>query len=82
MKIRITKLEERSDATHPNNIEVGYVRESCCHLDSFEKPIVNNRFYIDYFWSTSIVTEILSDNTFKTLNSIYKWELIEQEEQQ
>lgn len=79
MKIRITKLEERDDATHPNNIEVGYVRESFMHYNELDGPMVGRRFYIDHIWSTSPVTEILSDNTFKTLNSVYKWERIQED---
>ena len=33
---------------------------------------------IEYkLWCTSIIQEVLSENTFRTKNSIYKWEVIE-----
>ena len=39
-------------------------------------PTINERFPRNTDWSTSIVQEIINDHTFRTLNSIYTWEVI------
>jgi len=72
-EIVINKLKELPNPTHPNNIEVGYQRVGILSEANFRQPKIGERFYVDYYWSTSVVTEIIDDNTFKTLNSIYKW---------
>ena len=72
--VRLTKLKEAENPTHPNNIKEGFAREG----EFVESPVVGEPFYIGNF-ITSKVTEILSDNTFKTLNSIYRWEVLEPE---
>jgi hypothetical protein len=72
----VTKLEEVENAVVPNNKKVGYQREG----KFLKQPTVGEAFYIgDGFRSfrTSTVTEILSENIFRTLNSVYKWQLIE-----
>lgn len=71
----LRKINERKDAMHPHNIEIGYtvggivkrqplVGRSCFVID----PAVGG-------FATSMITEIIEDNgdeiTFKTLNSIY-----------
>lgn len=76
MKVRITKLEELTDALNPNNIAVGFEREVEVNEDYFKHPAVGERFYVGHNWSTSGVQEILSDNTFKTYSSVYKWEIV------
>jgi hypothetical protein len=73
MKILIEKLEELPNPQHPNNIEVGYSKIG----EFISEPKVGDRFYVGLYWSTSIVTEIIDDKTFKTLNSIYKWSFID-----
>jgi hypothetical protein len=77
MKVRIQKLEELKDALHPNNIPTGYdvIRET--PKEYFRPPTVGERFNVGFF-SSSGVTEILSEDTFKTHSSIYKWEIIEE----
>jgi hypothetical protein len=77
-KVRVVKLEEREDAEVPNNKEVGYFKEGF----SVDKPEVGREFllYMEFgekktpipIWHTSRVMEILSEDTFKTRNSIYK----------
>ncbi len=42
----------------------------------FKKPQVGSRFNVRY-WSTSQVQEIIDDSTFKTVNSVYRWEVID-----
>lgn len=78
MKIKLTKLEELPDALYPNNIETGYetIRET--NKDYFREPCIGERFNAGTL-STSPVQEIISENTFRTYNSIYKWEIIENE---
>lgn len=79
MKVRIKKLQEIENPRHPFNIEVGF-EKIFDYLDSdFQKPIIGKRFYTCSWWSTSMVTEIIDDKTFKTLNSIYEWEVINEE---
>ena len=75
MKVRIQKLEELPDATFPNNIEVGFdvVRETPDKY--FTMPTVGERFTVGFF-SSSGVREIISEDTFRTYNSIYKWTII------
>ncbi len=69
--VRLTKLTELSDASFPNNIPVGFVEEG----GFIREPVVGESFWLSYF-ATSVVTEILSENTFKTRNSVYKWEVL------
>ncbi len=66
MKIRLTKLKELPDAEHPNNIEEGFEKIG----EFIGKPEVGEAFWLGMNWRTSPVTELLEDNTFKTLNSI------------
>ena len=75
-KIRVIKLEELKEAETPNNKEIGYFKEGL-----YEKgPKVGEEFllYMEFggnkipVWHTSMVTEILSFDVFKTKNSIYK----------
>jgi len=72
-KVRVLKIEEREDAQHPHNKEVGYFKERFMIGD----PLVGQEFllYMENgipIWHTSFVTEILSTDTFKTKNSIYQ----------
>jgi hypothetical protein len=70
--IRLTKLKEVENPRHPYNIPVGEVHEG----QFIEKPEIGSPFWCGHDWRTSLVTEIIDDSTFKTLNSIYKWEHI------
>jgi len=72
MEVKLTKLSEAPQPRHPNNIEVGFVRVFNVPQDFFRPPTVGERFNL-YGFSTSVVQEILDDNTFRTFNSIYKW---------
>lgn len=71
--IRLEKIEELHDAKHKNNIFVGYKKDGFF----INEPVVGQRFYVSHYYSTSVVTEILNENTFKTLNSVYKWYFID-----
>lgn len=70
------KLQELSDALHPNNIQEGW--ENTFEIDEkhFRKPTVGERFWCSTYWSTSGVQEIIDENTFKTYSSIYRWEIV------
>lgn len=88
VKVKLTKVQEREDAEVSNNIPIndyyiGYIREDL--LD----PIVGLRYGIEHvidingksvhpdnWFMTSEVVAILSRDTFKTLNSIYKIEIL------
>ena len=79
MRIRVTKLEERKDAHHPGNIPEGYIKEGLF----VDYPQVGKGFFMITDrggWVTSIVQEIISFNMFKTMNSVYKIEPIEEEQ--
>lgn len=76
MKIKITKLEELNAALHPNNIPVGYESIQVIPFENFSPPRIGERFNCGQF-SSSGVQEILSENTFRTYSSIYKWEVVE-----
>lgn len=69
MKIILEKISELPDAMHPNNIEVGHLQTG----ELISEPEVGKCFWVGYFWRTSIVKEIIDENTFKTCNSIYRW---------
>lgn len=75
MKVRIQKLETLPDATHPNNIPIGYDVIRSTPDEFFRPPTVGERFNVGFF-SSSGVQEILSEDTFKTHSSIYKWTII------
>jgi hypothetical protein len=77
MTIKLTKLKELEDALHPNNIEEGNITIRNIHKDFFTPPTLGERFYIGGGYSTSGVQEILSENTFRTYNSIYHWQILE-----
>jgi hypothetical protein len=76
MKIKLTKLKELEDALNPNNIPEGEVIIRETNELTFKLPTIGERFYIGGGWSTSGVTEIISENIFKTYSSIYKWEIL------
>ena len=80
MRIKLTKIKELEDALHPNNIIEGSEREG----EFSEAPIVGKCFWmlcekdVDSWFRTSGVVEIIDENTFRTLNSIYRYEPIEE----
>ena len=79
--IRLTKIKEGKNpkyaSGHPRHIKVGSVAEGL-----MLRPVtVGESFYVDppkskKHFHTSVVQEILSENTFRTMNSIYKWERV------
>lgn len=75
-KIRLTKLKESDNPRHPENILAGTVVEREIGKHYFVIPEVGNTFNIGEFYRTSTVQEVLSKDTFRTYNSIYKWEIL------
>jgi len=77
MKIHIKKISELPDALHPNNIPVDWEETFNVTENNFEIPVMGKRFLFGCcHWSTSAVQGIIDDHTFRTLNSIYKWEIV------
>ena len=76
--IKVTKHRELENARHPNNIEEGAVIVG----EFVHKPEVGQAFWVkktaSNYWRTSVVTEIIGPKMFKTMNSIYIWEDIEE----
>lgn len=84
-RVKLTKvgLTGRIPAgLHPNGIEVGYIEEGYM----VEPPKVGEMFLLyphnkvtfgnTPYFHTSLVTEVISDTEFRTLNSLYKIEVI------
>lgn len=80
MVVELIKLED-SEWPESLNIDVGSI-----NLGFFvEEPKVGQRFIINpisYRYnerglSTSLVRRVIDDNTFETVNSIYKWNIID-----
>lgn len=67
MNIVLTKKEELVNAQYPNNKEVGNMKVG----KFIDYPIIGQPFYVGCRFRTSVVTEIIDKNTFKTRNSIY-----------
>jgi hypothetical protein len=72
MKIKLEKLNELPNAEHPNNINIGYIKEG----EFISYPKVGESFWVGHYWRTSTVKEIIDNNTFKTCNSIYTYTFI------
>ena len=82
MKIKIKKLRELPDEMHPHNIEVGFEKTIDLGDRIIPKPNIGDRFPTHFLtWSTSPVREIINENTFKTLNYIYHWEVVEEKKE-
>jgi len=67
---------------HPNGIDNGKVIEGIIHA----MPTIGERFNVQRLpirfsnaFSTSPVTAIINETTFRTLNSVYTFEIIEQD---
>jgi len=74
-EVEIEKLEELKDALHFSNIRVGFKNSYFMIKQWFKVPMIGERFCIGSF-STSGVTEIIDEQTFKTYSSIYRWKII------
>ena len=77
MRVRITKLNSVFEGEHPNGIEEGFIIEKdvnklpyLCIGKTVSLTDEKSHFH------TSMVTEVVNETTFKTLNSTYKMEVI------
>ena len=85
LKVKVIKLtDDRFNGNHPNGVDAGYTVVGYCH----QLPTVNHSFYVDRSkerfinpFYTSTVTEVGEDGVFKTLNSTYKYEVIDEQGQ-
>lgn len=84
-RVKLTKVGLTGripDGLHPNGIEVGYIEEGYM----VKPPKVGEMFLLYPYnkvalgntphFHTSLVTEVISDTEFRTLNSLYKIEAI------
>lgn len=84
-RVKLTKVGLTGripDGLHPNGIGVGYIEEGYM----VEPPKVGEMFLLyphnkvtfgnTPHFHTSLVTEVISDTEFRTLNSLYKIEVI------
>lgn len=76
-KVKITKLsDDHFEGNHPNGINTGFVKEGII----FDKPKVGEMFHVGFSgFHTSKVTDIIDENTFKTIYSTYKIEYLKEE---
>ena len=74
MFVRLIKLKESKNPKHPNNIEEGRVETGFMSSG----PEVGKCFVISNastYFKTSVVKKIIDENTFETMNSVYKIEM-------
>ena len=76
-QVKITKIQEAEKPLHPNHIQIGYERTG---QYSGRPPQVGEGFFVGYGWATSTVQEIIDEKTFRTHNSVYEWEIINENE--
>ena len=75
--VKLEKLVHTMDIDHPNGIDEGHTIIGV----PIGEPTVGESFQVIHFelFRTSTVEEIIDKNTFRTLNSIYRWKYIETE---
>ena len=76
MKIHIKKIKTLPDAKYPDAyLPSDYETTKEVDQKEFNPPKIGEMFYAGGFRS-SLVTEIIDANTFKTENSIYEWRIV------
>lgn len=81
-RVRLTKLRDCDNPGITGNIKDGHVVEG----DFVYEPVVGHVFLVDHYdpaapfyqWHTSEIKKIIDGNTFRTRNSIYRWEFIDE----
>lgn len=68
MKVILRKIEDCENPVHPDHIQPGFVKVGYSH----KAPQVGQCFHVSE-WVTSEVQEVISNKKFRTLNSIYEW---------
>lgn len=73
--VKVVKLtDDRFDGKHPNGIGVGFEIKGqlVTNIEVGSPLFINHCTHSQYEWfHTSVITEIIDENTFKTLNSTY-----------
>jgi hypothetical protein len=72
IKVRVTKVADSPQTQSTNNLKVGFVKEG----KFWKKPKKGKVFDVGLGFHTSVVVEIISEDTFRTVNSIYHWEMM------
>lgn len=69
----LTKLsDDKFEGKHPNGIDKGYLKQGMV----WQEPIVGQSCYVGSL-CTSVVTEVIDENHFKTQNSTYHIEYLD-----
>lgn len=66
-RVKLYKLFDLPNADYPNSIIDGFVAED----ELIRSPQIGSQFIFGTLL-TSVVTEIIDEHTFKTMNSIYR----------
>lgn len=79
-RVRVTKIsDDKFNGEHPNGIYEGFSIEGTLVFDvDVGKPIVLDKVdHDEWEWfHTSTLTDIIDEHTVKTLNSIYRVEIV------
>jgi hypothetical protein len=71
-KVKLTKVsDDKFFGNHPNRINEGFTITGVM----FQSPIVGQSCVVNSIM-TSVVTEVIDENNFKTMNSTYKIEYL------
>jgi hypothetical protein len=70
MKVKLVKIAEAENPLYPNNILPGFVKEG----RFYKHPTEGEPFWVSNY-ATSTVQEVIGPDTFRTHNSIYRYEL-------
>jgi len=68
IRITLTKLGDCENPHHPLHIPAGHVVNGWL----VDEPEIGKAFWVNAAWRTSLVTEIINKDNFKTMNSLYK----------
>lgn len=76
MKIKITKISDVGEFKTKQTIDTGWSHTFSLKPKDFDFPTVGQSFVLGRF-ATSNVVEILTDECFQTMNSVYSWQIVE-----
>jgi hypothetical protein len=72
MHIKLTKIKENPDGKYSASVAIGKEMIG----DFVGEPVVGKSFVIPGVVKTSPILEVLDNNTFKTYNSVYRYEFL------
>jgi len=73
--VKIEKIKEIEDSITTENLPVGIPIDLKILKTGFHPPKIGEYFFLGIF-RTDKVQKILSEDTFQTLNSVYKWTIM------